>query len=1047
MAEVRAVGYGRAATDALAAAIHAAQGDDPLAPVTVVVPSNLAGLSARRTLASRRGLANVAFDTAFGLAERLGRARAAAAGGVPLTEPVLVAAIRVALRTDPGFFAPVAEHSATEAALARRYAELSRARPETLDRIGRDGSPRARALLALFRRVREGLVGYFDEDSLVRHALAALAERGPAVDRLGALVVHLPQPLPPALHDLVGAASRIRPTAWVVGCTGDPDADAPVLDACRRWGVAVARSASASAVATGTEMISASDVDEEIRAVTRRLLALARDGVRMDRVAVLMPAIEPYARTVDAALDAAGLAHNGPPVRRLADTVAGRTLARLVGMVDSTFGRDDVIAFLASAPIRRDGDRPVPVDRWDRISRRAGVVEGDDWTERLERYALEMAARERDRAREDDDPHGTGERTVRSGSVAHSAGELSAFVTQLRGQLAGLASAIGWSERVDRTRSALRDVLGGSGAPRRWPPEEQQAFESVLAALDRLAALDAVEGAPAPGAFARAIDAELAAPSGRVGRFGDGVLCAPIGSAVGLDLDAVVVVGLAEGLLPVPRREDALLADADRRLAVDGELAVRDADLGEQRRTYLAALAAADGPRVLSAPRGDLRTSRERLPSRFLLETATARTGRRIFGSDFATLTADGDLTVVPSFAAGVRTCGDAASVMERELGVVRAFVDAGGDAADHPLIVSTPVGTGIAASRARESADLTRWDGNVEAVAERVASPATGGAVSPTRLQDWTTCPFRYFLGSVLGVPVEDTPERTLELSALERGTLVHEVLERFVREELERPEAQRTPAGEPWPASAATRVLEIMDECAADAESRGLTGKASLWTLHREDIAADLVEFLARDSSRRIEEGIVPEAVELPFGLDHAPAIRMPLPDGRTVAFRGRADRVDRRPDGTRVVVDYKTGSASGVPKEGDDPLAAGARLQLPVYAAAARQLLGARDVEAAYWFVSSKGGFVYDPLRLDGDTEARFGEVVGSIVEGIDHGWFPAVPGEANAFFGSSHNCRHCDFDPVCPVDRDAQFEHKLDAPQFASFAALLPDEVDE
>jgi hypothetical protein len=29
----------------------------------------------------------------------------------------------------------------------------------------------------------------------------------------------------------------------------------------------------------------------------------------------------------------------------------------------------------------------------------------------------------------------------------------------------------------------------------------------------------------------------------------------------------------------------------------------------------------------------------------------------------------------------------------------------------------------------------------------------------------------------------------------------------------------------------------------------------------------------------------------------------------------------------------------------------------------------------------------------------------------------------------------------------VDRDAQFEHKLDAPQFASFAALLPDEVDE
>ena len=55
-----------------------------------------------------------------------------AAGLTPITEPVLVAAIRVELRADAGFFGPVAEHAATESALARRYAELSRARPATL---------------------------------------------------------------------------------------------------------------------------------------------------------------------------------------------------------------------------------------------------------------------------------------------------------------------------------------------------------------------------------------------------------------------------------------------------------------------------------------------------------------------------------------------------------------------------------------------------------------------------------------------------------------------------------------------------------------------------------------------------------------------------------------------------------------------------------------------------------------------------------------------------------------------------------------------------
>ncbi len=154
MAEVQAVAYGREGTEALRDAIRASQAGDPLAPVTVIVPSNVAGLSARRRLAEQGGLANIAFDTPFGLAERLGRGAAAAAGLTPITEPVLVAAIRVELRIRPGFFGPVAEHSATESALARRYAELSRARPATLDRIRRDGTPRAQALVELFDRVR-----------------------------------------------------------------------------------------------------------------------------------------------------------------------------------------------------------------------------------------------------------------------------------------------------------------------------------------------------------------------------------------------------------------------------------------------------------------------------------------------------------------------------------------------------------------------------------------------------------------------------------------------------------------------------------------------------------------------------------------------------------------------------------------------------------------------------------------------------------------------------------------------------------------------------
>ena len=77
---VEVVGYGRPATAALAETIDAAKTSHPLDPVTVIVASNLSGLSARRLVGGGNvggtGFANVSFVTPFRLAELLGgRAR------------------------------------------------------------------------------------------------------------------------------------------------------------------------------------------------------------------------------------------------------------------------------------------------------------------------------------------------------------------------------------------------------------------------------------------------------------------------------------------------------------------------------------------------------------------------------------------------------------------------------------------------------------------------------------------------------------------------------------------------------------------------------------------------------------------------------------------------------------------------------------------------------------------------------------------------------------------------------------------------------------
>src|ERR1035437_8130834 len=49
--QVRTTAYGRPALEALRAAVAKLQEDDPMAPVTVLVPNNIAGIVARRFLA------------------------------------------------------------------------------------------------------------------------------------------------------------------------------------------------------------------------------------------------------------------------------------------------------------------------------------------------------------------------------------------------------------------------------------------------------------------------------------------------------------------------------------------------------------------------------------------------------------------------------------------------------------------------------------------------------------------------------------------------------------------------------------------------------------------------------------------------------------------------------------------------------------------------------------------------------------------------------------------------------------------------------------
>jgi hypothetical protein len=1096
--EVVTTSYGRPALEALARTVRAAKADEPLAPVTVVVPGNHVGVTARRALAAGiagplttkgTGTIGVSYLTPYRLAELLGAPGLAADGRRPVSNPVIAAALRRALRHRPGLFGPVAEHPATEEALVAAYAELADLSSGARDRLAAT-SARAADVVRLCVEAREHLsTAWYDEADLVRSARRALQGPPQPAAQLGHLIVHLPQELTRRAAALLRAAAEAHPSTVVVGLTGHDRADAGVLRSLERLGVALAppagrvaepadatsqvqlafpippspgttadvapdrasspegsvststpgASAASMSPADGprwpvdkatTRVVTTSDADDEVRTALRAVLDASRDGVPLERMAILYPTEQPYARLVHEHTRAAGIPTNGAATQGLAGRVLGRTLLDLLSLRDHGYRRRDVLGLLAAAPVRLrpgpDGARPSTA-QWERLAREAAVVAGrSQWDGRLAKHVAELDEQIDDLLAVEIDPAGEGGEAaeaaeeIRASRVdarrrrAERARGLRSFVLDIIDELDRAAStAATWRDRVAWLRRLGQRVVGGETARATWPDDERRAAERVEAALDRLVALDDIDGPADLEVFRRTLQLELDADLGRVGRFGEGVLVAPLSFAVGLDLDLVVVLGMAEGTLPSRVADDSLLPDRER-LAADGELPLRRERIGRQQRQLHAALAAAER-HVLCAPRGDLRANNERVLSRWLAEVVDQLDECVLDHS--------------PSFAYAIAHLDFPVTEQEYRL-------RAPGWARTHdPLVVA-----GLELQTARRSPRFTRFDGNLAGLSVR--SPHDD-VVSATRLESWSICPFAYFMRQVLRIePIED-PADLLWISPLEKGSLVHLVLERFLQAVLARPPEQQPAPDQPWTPDDHALLARIGAEACAEFEARGVVGRPLFWRRDRDRILLRLDRFLHEDSARRAETRSRPVAAELAFGLPEGdlPAVDVPIAGGRTLTFRGSADRVDVTDDGTLRIIDYKTGRPDDYRfLSEDDPDDHGTHLQLVVYGVAARALRGTptTPVVAEYWFVNDRPPLLPRGYAVTDAVLAHVGGTLATIVDGIEHGVFPARPTATSS--DPYVRCRYCDPDGLGVTDRRREWERKRDDPALAAYARL-------
>jgi len=239
--------------------------------------------------------------------------------------------------------------------------------------------------------------------------------------------------------------------------------------------------------------------------------------------------------------------------------------------------------------------------------------------------------------------------------------------------------------------------------------------------------------------------------------------------------------------------------------------------------------------------------------------------------------------------------------------------------------------------------------------------------ALSVTEITTWLRNPYAIYAKHILKLKKLD--DLDAELDASDRGTMIHEALERFIKAYPEN-----------LPDDAEAKLLAIGQEIFA--QDKGDPRVRAFWEAGFSKIAS---WFVAKDRERR-EEGIVSVLAEISGKLEI---------NGLTLT--GRADRVEKYRDGSLVLIDYKTGS---VPTKKE--VKAGLEPQLPLLALLAAQKgfkeLAETNVRSCEYWVLKSGAADSDDKVYDKDLPALMAEAETGLKDLIAAFKDPTTPYEA-------------------------------------------------
>jgi len=986
------------------------------------------------------------------LAIRLATPALAREGRVPATGLSLAAVAARAVhlvRGELAYFEPVADRPGFPLAVARTLGELrmNRVAPDALVALGAVG----RDLGVLAGRVALELA----EASLADRAIVfetAAAAVGASSHPVGLPLLLLDLPVASACEaDLIAALARRSPDVLATAPAGDAGSLARLEAAL---GSAASpldgppRRSSLDALKTHLfELGEPPTVDpddtvaltswpgeaRECVEIARGVQAAAAGGVPFDRMAILLrspgeyrPHIEEaFRRAAIPVFFARGTTRPDPAGRALlallackAERLSARRFAEYVSLAqvpdageakepEWTPPEDDLLP-LPPAPAaggddeRADGSTRAPW-RWEKLLVEASVIGGKDrWAKRLD--GLEQQLRLQ-REVVEEESHA---RAI-DGQLADLA-FLRAFALPLIERLDALPREARWGDWLAELRALAGAAL-----------REPAGVLATLAELEPMAPigpidLDEVQLVLGP----RLRELTEPPPRRRYGR----VLVAPAESARGLAFDVVFVPGLAEKLFPRKVVEDPILLDGYRRALDAPALATQPARVGAERLALRLAVGAARERVVLSWPRVDVEQARPRVPSFYGLEALRAASGTL---PGFDELEKRGGEKTGGRLGWPAPACPeDAIDEAEYDLALLAGLRDADPSTTDgsarYLLDANVHLGRAL---RARGRRWLRRWtaaDGLVdpdELAREAMARhQMTGRAFSPTALQHFATCPYRFFLQALMRLKPREEPVAVEVIDPLTRGAIFHEI--QFAV--LTRLRADGLLPVRPANLDAARAAVDAAVESVAGRWADKLWPAIDrVWRDGIEGIRADLREWLRRAADA--DDGWVPWRFELAFGLadrDRPQADPASVPEPVAVVgdlkLRGSIDLVERHPRGALRATDHKTGKAR--PKHGV-VVGGGTVLQPMLYALATERLLDEPVETGRLYYCTADGGYEERIVPLDENRRVA-AEVVDIIGRALSTGFLPAMPLKGA--------CRYCDYRSVCGPHEETRTARK-------------------